>query len=54
MSGIVGAIAEVLTFWARRARSRRRLAELNGRMLDDIGIKPADARREIRKFPWQA
>lgn len=53
MSGVVGTIAELLAFWARRARERKDLAKLDERLLADIGISPADARHEVRKLPWQ-
>ncbi|KAA2213010.1 DUF1127 domain-containing protein [Teichococcus oryzae] len=37
----------------RRRRDRRRLAELDARMLRDIGADPVAARREARKWWWQ-
>ncbi len=38
--------------WRRKRRSRRRLADLDDRMLRDIGLSPGDAMREVRKsFP---
>lgn len=39
--------------WLGKRRSRRRLADLDDRMLRDIGVSRAEAMREIRKsFPW--
>lgn len=54
MSGLVGALAAMVTHWLRRSRSRGHLAGLDARLLDDIGIDRAKARREAGKFPWQA
>ena len=53
MTGLVGALARLLMFWASRARSRRALAVLDPRILDDIGIPPEQAAAEARKLPWQ-
>lgn len=40
--------------WLGKRRSRRRLAELDDRMLRDIGLTRPDAMREVRKsFPWR-
>lgn len=43
-----------IALWRRRARTRRALAGLNARLLDDIGLAPAQARREAAKWFWQA
>jgi uncharacterized protein YjiS (DUF1127 family) len=43
-----------LRFWRARARQRRELAALSPYLLDDIGVSPAEARRESAKRPWQA
>jgi uncharacterized protein YjiS (DUF1127 family) len=40
--------------WLSRWRSRRALAQLDDRMLTDIGLDPVDRRREIDKPFWQA
>ena len=37
-----------------RAEQRRRLAELDGHMLEDIGVTPAEAARESAKPWWRA
>jgi uncharacterized protein YjiS (DUF1127 family) len=36
-----------------RARTRRALAALDARLLDDIGITAQMADEEVRKAPWQ-
>lgn len=38
----------------RRARERRQLAELDRRLLDDIGIRPEEVYREVSKRCWEA
>jgi uncharacterized protein YjiS (DUF1127 family) len=43
----------LLQVWSERAAQRRRLAELDGRMLKDIGLSRADAARESGKWFWQ-
>lgn len=43
----------LLQLWSERASQRRRLAELDGHMLKDIGISRADAAREYGKWFWQ-
>lgn len=37
---------------ARRRRQRLALAELDDRLLGDIGLTRADAARETEKYPW--
>jgi len=52
MSGTIPA----LFAWFGRAmlkrRTRMRLSELDNNLLDDIGVDPADARREVKRFFW--
>lgn len=43
----------VLIAWQARARQRARLADLDERMLRDIGLTRAEAEAEFRKAPWQ-
>ncbi len=38
--------------WAARVRVRRQLAQLDERLLRDIGISPIEVRREIIKPFW--
>ncbi|MFV0491625.1 MAG: DUF1127 domain-containing protein [Pseudorhodobacter sp.] len=48
------ALTAVLLAWDDRFRSRRALARLNERMLQDIGYTPEEAEREsVRPF-WKA
>mgnify|MGYP003627226498 CR=1 FL=1 len=57
----LGHFAAVLTqvvdqakFVMARARTRRQIAELDGRMLADVGLTRSDAITESRKIFWQA
>ena len=43
-----------LRVWRERMRQRRALAQLDDRLLDDIGLTRDDARRETSKWFWQA
>lgn len=47
-------LIEVLLQWQDRAIQRRRLGQLNERMLRDIGLDRADIRYEIDKPFWRA
>ena len=38
--------------WYQRAKQRRQLAQLDDRMLKDIGVTPMQARCEARKPFW--
>ena len=40
--------------WAKRSAGRRDLAQLDWRMLQDIGADHADVHVEINKFFWQS
>lgn len=46
-------LAEALQLWWERSAQRRELAQLDDRMLRDIGISRADAYGESRKWFWQ-
>jgi uncharacterized protein YjiS (DUF1127 family) len=46
-------LLERLMFWCDRAAQRRRLAQLDDRMLRDIGVGRAEAYRESSKLFWQ-
>jgi uncharacterized protein YjiS (DUF1127 family) len=35
-----------------KRRTRMHLSELSDDLLDDVGIEPAEARREIKRFFW--
>lgn len=43
----------ILVLWHERARQRRRLLQLDDRMLKDIGVSRADAVHEASKPFWQ-
>ncbi len=44
----------LLTLWRRRAVTRRHLAGLDRRGLEDIGLDESARRRELAKWFWQA
>lgn len=44
----------VLKVWQRRSRDRAHLAQLDDRMLDDIGLTQDQAHRIARKPFWKA
>ena len=50
---IFGAAIERVLVWQERAAQRHHLAELDDRMLRDIGITRVDVMREYNKAPWQ-
>ena len=39
--------------WHELSRQRHQLAQLDDRMLRDIGVSRTDVERECAKFPWQ-
>jgi uncharacterized protein YjiS (DUF1127 family) len=43
----------LIALWRCRARSRRQLAGMNSRGLQDIGVTPWDAFREANKPFWR-
>ncbi|MFL1461874.1 DUF1127 domain-containing protein [Roseococcus sp. DSY-14] len=45
--------AALLAEMVRRIRTRARLAELDERLLRDVGLSPMDAAREAAKAPWE-
>ena len=45
---------QTLLTWQRRANERTRLAEMDPRLLKDIGVTRVDAWREIQKPFWSA
>ena len=45
---------EVTRLWLNRSRSRAQLANMDSRMLADIGITGLQASQECRKWFWQA
>ena len=53
VGNIVMKFNDVLRTWVRRSKDRRMLAQMNERMMNDIGLTPYDVRREAEKFFWQ-
>ncbi|MFZ5781405.1 MAG: DUF1127 domain-containing protein [Pseudomonadota bacterium] len=53
-SGLVRGAVALVVLWRRRRRTRRHLARLDARLLDDVGIDPKDRDREIAKWFWQS
>ena len=49
----VGRLLVLSLLWRERARQRHALAELDDRMLKDIGLSQAEVSREIAKPFWQ-
>ena len=47
-------IVTLLGSWIERRRQRQALAELNDRLLKDLGLTRADVEGESRKPFWQA
>ena len=45
---------DAVAVWHERARQRRRLMELDDRLLQDIGLTRADVARETSKSFWEA
>jgi uncharacterized protein YjiS (DUF1127 family) len=50
----VAASSSLLALWHHRHRSRRQLAALDDRELDDIGLSRAQCQAECQKRFWQA
>ena len=53
VGGLLLAALWWLIHWQDVARQRRRLAELDDRLLRDIGLTRADVERELRRSPWE-
>lgn len=55
-AGLVGGVVrmiDLIFLWQERSRGRYRLAQLDDRMLRDIGINRLDALREASKPFWR-
>ena len=48
-----GRLRKTLMLWFERSRQRRRLLELDDRMLRDIGVKRSEALREAARPFWE-
>jgi uncharacterized protein YjiS (DUF1127 family) len=46
-------ILTVLSVWYRNYRTRKALAEMSDRLLDDIGISPYEAKQESHRPFWK-
>ena len=53
IEGFAASVNQGLKLWVRRANERRLLSQMSPRMLDDIGLTPADVEKEAAKFFWQ-
>jgi uncharacterized protein YjiS (DUF1127 family) len=45
---------EILLLWQRRANERHALAQLDDRILRDLGLSRSEVARELRKPFWRA
>jgi len=52
VANISRAFVHLVCAWSERAKSRRDLAKLNQRQLDDIGISAFEAHHEAHKPFW--
>ena len=50
----VNQVLDTVAEWHQRAVSRRELAQLDDRMLQDIGVSNVDVEREISKPFWRS
>ncbi len=53
LSGLLAALVDTPDRWIERLQQRRELAELDDRMLEDIGIARTEVEREIAKPFWR-
>jgi uncharacterized protein YjiS (DUF1127 family) len=53
MENLVRSMASVAR-WIDFHRQREQLAELEDHQLADLGLSPAQVRKECAKWPWQA
>ena len=53
MENLVRSMASVAR-WIEFHRQREQLAELEDHQLADLGLSPAQVRKECAKWPWQA
>jgi uncharacterized protein YjiS (DUF1127 family) len=50
---LVARVADLMLGWTDRMRQRRHLAELDDRLLQDIGLSRADVEAEISRPFWR-
>ena len=53
LEGLMTRTANVFRTWVRRSNERRSLAQMNERMLTDIGLTRFDVSLETDKYFWQ-
>ncbi len=53
LAALLAAVVDAPDTWIERMQQRRELAELDERMLDDIGLDRVAVDREIHKSFWQ-
>jgi uncharacterized protein YjiS (DUF1127 family) len=53
LAGRLRHMPEQLLVWLERSRQRRRLGEMDDRMLRDIGVSRSAAFTEMQKWFWQ-
>lgn len=53
-SGVISGVVDTITLWFERAANRRRLAQLDPRLLEDIGLDGQALHQEISKPFWRA
>ena len=51
--GLVARVVDLMLTWSDRMRQRRHLAELDDRLLQDIGVSRADIENEISRPFWR-
>ena len=51
--GLVSRVVDLMLTWSDRMRQRRHLAELDDRLLQDIGVSRADIEAEISRPFWR-
>jgi uncharacterized protein YjiS (DUF1127 family) len=51
---LLAELVVTLAIWRHRSRTRRHLAQLDARDLDDTGLTRAQQRAEASKWFWQA
>jgi uncharacterized protein YjiS (DUF1127 family) len=52
-TGLVSRVVDLMLTWSDRMRQRRQLAELDDRLLQDIGVSRADIENEISRPFWR-
>ncbi len=53
IEGAAATVSKTLKTWSARTQDRRQLAQMNDRLLADIGLSRSDIAVEVNKFFWQ-